>query len=512
MQKLKNRGHRKGAGLGPVLVILVFCFYGILHTSCRKGNNSEIPSPPNVLFISVDNLRPDLGIYGNDIVKSPHLNKLAKDGLAFTRHYVQAPTCGASRYSLLTGLFPIDTLHIKNDIISKTISKAAENKIPESFVHLLRRNGYYTVGIGKISHSADGLVYGYEEEPSDKRELPYSWDERLFDAGKWGTGWNAFFGYANGDNRQGLKKQVKPYEIGDVGDEGYPDGLTTQLALTKLKELKDRKQPFFLGVGFFKPHLPFTAPKKYWDLYKREDIQTVKDSLVPVNVNNESLHNSSEFNKGYHLSDEKPSLTYGLSQSYSKKLIHAYYAGVSYVDAQIGKILNQLESLNLKDDTIVIVWGDHGYHLGNKRVWGKHTLFETALRSALIIKVPGAKTSNIKNETILETIDIYPTLMELCGIEIEHQIDGESFKEILFQPEMIKSDTAISYYNHGVSMRTDRYRITKYFRKEKPKIELYDHKLDSLETINIASKEASVIKELMPALRKNYNGMYGPFE
>eukprot|EP01089_Gocevia_fonbrunei_P009458 TRINITY_DN21766_c0_g1_i1.p1 TRINITY_DN21766_c0_g1~~TRINITY_DN21766_c0_g1_i1.p1 ORF type:complete len:222 (+),score=29.11 TRINITY_DN21766_c0_g1_i1:794-1459(+) len=194
----------------------------------------EVQKQPNVLFISVDDLRTELGVYGHPVVKSPNMDAIANEGSVFSNHFVQVPTCGASRYALLTGMRPSKPEHLKNSAIENEISGKEETDVPESFIHHLKRNGYHTVGIGKISHSADGLVYGYEEPVSAKKELPHSWDELLFNPGKWGTGWNAFFAYANGENRQSLKRQVKPYEEGEVNDQGYPDGLTTELAIANL--------------------------------------------------------------------------------------------------------------------------------------------------------------------------------------------------------------------------------------------------------------------------------------
>ena len=167
------------------------------------------PSKPNVLFIAVDDLRAELGHYKNSTILTPNLDRLASQGVSFTNHFVQVPTCGASRAAFLTGKRPSRTAELGNNIMQDEFSIKLENETPETFVHHLRRNGYYTVGIGKISHSADGYVYGYEGEVSNQMELPYSWDEFLFDSGKWGTGWNAFFGYANGENRQSMKKQVR---------------------------------------------------------------------------------------------------------------------------------------------------------------------------------------------------------------------------------------------------------------------------------------------------------------
>ncbi|MCD6347939.1 MAG: sulfatase [Bacteroidales bacterium] len=354
---------------------------------------------PNILFIAVDDLRPELGCYGADYIHSPNIDKLASEGYLFTNHYVSVPTCGASRFSLLTGNYPVSTVQVSNEAIHKEISGREETDRPESFVHQLKRNGYYTVGIGKISHYADGLLYGYTDSIGTEYELPHSWDEMLFDHGKWGTGWNAFFGYADGSNRQSMKRQVKPYECGDVDDHGYPDGLTTRLALKKLRDLKGlkakgerlkaqgagREAAFFLAVGYFKPHLPFNSPKKYWDLYDESQIPLSPIPGIPENINKASLHGSGELN-GYQLGDEKASLAAPLSDEYARKLRHAYAACVSYIDEQIGILLNELDELGLAENTHVIIWGDHGWHLGDMNVWGKHTIFDWATRSTLIVR------------------------------------------------------------------------------------------------------------------------------
>ncbi len=427
--------------------------------------------------------------------------------MIFKNHFVQVPTCGASRYSLLTGMRPNKPEHLSNKAIEVEISDKPENTLPETFIHHLKRSGYYTVGIGKISHSADGLVYGYNENPSIKRELPHSWNELVFDSGKWGTGWNSFFGYSNGENRQSLEKVVKPYEAGDVDDEGYVDGLTTNLAITKLRELKKREEPFFLGVGFFKPHLPFNAPKKYWDLYDRAEIPLSPNPSIPENINRQSLHSSGEFNQ-YKLTDEKASLSKAVSDDYAKKLRHAYLAGVSYIDAQVGKVLNELRSLGLDKNTIVVVWGDHGWHLGDQRVWGKHTLFENALKSALIIKTPGENLNKKSISSIIETVDIYPSILELCQVEAPYETDGESFVKLFKNTNSITDDVAYSYFKNGISLRTNKYRLTQYFREAKPTIELYDHENDPYETKNIANSKPEIVEELMPLMTLGDTGLY----
>lgn len=462
---------------------------------------------PNILFIAIDDLRSELGHYGNTQIQTPNLDQLAASAVSFTNHFVQVPTCGASRAAMLTGMRPRRTAELSNLIMQNEFSGRAENEIPETFIHHLRRNGYHTVGIGKISHSADGYVYEYEEKVSTKKELPYSWDELLFDAGKWETGWNAFFAYADGENRQSMNKQVKPYEAGEVDDLGYPDGLTTQLALGKLRELKDQDQPFFLGVGLFKPHLPFTSPKKYWDLYEESTIPIAGNPTKPQHVSESSLLPSGEFNQ-YALGEEHPDLETVASEAYAKKIKHAYYAAASYSDAQVGLILDELKALDLEKNTIVIVWGDHGWHLGEQQIWGKHTLFENALTSALIIKIPGKEEKARLENSIVESVDIYPTLLELTGIDTPYDLDGESLVPLIEQVATPIDQTAYGYFKRGITVRNDRYRLTRYFRNQEPIIELYDHENDPLETINVAAQNPDIVQKLMPLLEKGNTGLY----
>lgn len=457
---------------------------------------------PNILFIAIDDLRPELGCYGKDYIHSPNLDKIAAEGTLFTNHFTQVPTCGPSRYCLLTGMYPSGTAYLKNDIAEKFISNEKEDTVPETFIHHLRRNGYRTVGIGKISHSADGYLYGYVDSVSTKKELPYSWDEILFDSGKWGTGWNAFFGYANGENRQSLKKEVKPYEKGKVNDLGYPDGLSADLAIDKLKELKNQEQPFFMGVGFFKPHLPFTAPEKYWDLYNRDSIPLSPNPFTPKNAVREGMHNSGEFNQ-YKLGDEKGMLGNPVSDEYAKKIKHAYAACVSYIDAQVGRILAELEALDLDKNTIIVVWGDHGWHLGDQQIWGKHTLFENALKSTLIMKVPNLENQNKVVSSIVETIDIYPTLMELTDTPINHSIDGKSFESMLTGSNYHSNDeVAYGFFRKAITLRTNKFRLAKHYNVESSNIELFDHQKDPNESINIAAENPDIVERLLPILEK----------
>lgn len=485
-----------------LFLLLFFNFSGCSHPEKKSGDH------PNILFIAIDDLRPELGCYGADYIKSPNIDKLASSGVVFTKHFVQVPTCGASRFSMLTGMLPKTTGHLSNEACHKYISGRPETNEPETFIHHLRRNGYYTVGIGKISHYADGLLYGYTDPVGTERELPYSWDELEFDSGKWGTGWNAFFGYANGENRQSMNKQVKPYELGNVDDLGYPDGLTARLAVKKLKELSGKGKPFFLGVGFFKPHLPFNSPKKYWDMYEENEIPLAPFPDIPENVNIASLHNSGEFN-GYKLGDEKPSINHPVSDEYARKIRHAYFASISYIDAQVGKLLEELDKTGLVENTIVVIWGDHGWHLGDQRMWGKHTIFERALKSVFIIKVPGRSSKGKIVDKVVSTIDLYPTMMELCRIEMPHPTDGKSLVSIMKNPALESWENAsYGYFRNGISLRTDRYRLTKYFRKQHPVIELYDHQADPNESKNIAAEKPEIVEQLMPIWDEGNTGLF----
>ncbi|MFC2156491.1 sulfatase [Acidobacteriota bacterium] len=502
MTLIDRRGFIKAAGIGTLSLCLKGC-----SNSERTGNGSPVERP-NVLFICVDDLRTELGCYGKELIHSPNLDRLASEGCLFSNHFVSVPTCGASRCGLLTGKLPASRNDISNEAIRTKMAGKPETEVPESFIHHLRRNGYYTVGIGKISHYADGRLYGYNEQPAAELEMPHSWDEMVFDPGKWLTGWNAFFAYADGSNRQSRKKKAKPYESADVMDDGYPDGLTTDLALEKLQKLSLKDQPFFLGVGYFKPHLPFNAPKKYWDLYDEDAIPVTPSNFIPEGVNPASLHGSGEFNQ-YLLGEEKASLKESVSDSYARKIKHAYWACVSYIDAQIGILLEELNRLGLERNTIVVVWGDHGWHLGDHLVWGKHTNFERALKSTLIVKTPDMQNKGIIREQVISTLDIYPTLIELCGLDMPHPTDGRSCTELLKKTEDSRwNNVAYSYYRNGISMRTERYRLTRYFRKEEPVVELYDHQTDSHENLNIAADFPEVVNRLMPLLEKGDTGLY----
>jgi len=493
-------------------ILILFVIVYLSHLNDVLGQQKAFhnkKSRPNVLFLFVDDLRTDLGVYGNAVIHTPNLDSLAENGFLFINQYANVPTCGPSRYTLLTGRLPQSVGHLSNDVAGNELSHRPKNDIPETFVDHLRRNGYKTIGIGKISHSADGYLYPYTAEKSDQLELPYSWDEMLFNAGRWKTGWNAFFAQSDGNSRLTLKGKMKPYENAEVDDTDYPDGLTAQLAIDKIRELAIQPEPFFLGVGFFKPHLPFNAPQKYWDLYQEDDIPLSESLELPKNVDRSSLTQSEEFNQ-YLLGEEHPTLDNPVSDAYARKLKHGYYSSVSYVDALIGKVLHALRKEGLDRNTIIIVWGDHGWQLGDHRIWGKHTLFEKSLKSAYIVKLPRKKKQGRVIDEVVSSVDLYPTLMELCGITMPpSQYDGSSYAK-LFEKGKDKQwkNKAYSYFNRGISLKTPQYRITKYFRNNQVTVELYDHYEDPNENENIADQKPTLVNRLLKELEKGNTGLF----
>lgn len=475
---------------------LLICTLLVTPLACGPAPAAE---PYNVLFIAVDDLRPELGGFGESSMVTPALDRLAAEGRPFRRHYVQVPTCGASRYALLTGTRPSSREHLGNEAFVRLLPQEEQNR-PESFVHLFRRNGYYTAAIGKISHYPDSRIYSYAGEGDGRLEMPFSWDETSGPTGKWGTAWNAFFGYADGSNRNENRGEAPAFEMAEVPDTSYPDGLIALMAVEKLQELKDRR--FFLAVGFFKPHLPFTSPKKYWDLYDAEGIPLSENPEAPVGINPGSLHNSGEMFGSYGHPVEEGGAGKRIDDEYARTLRHAYRAAVSFVDAQIGKVLEELDQLGLADNTIVVLWGDHGWHLGDHTIWGKHTTFERALRSPLIIRVPGMNAPGVSADGLVETVDIYPTLAELAGIAPPEGLSGRSLVSLLEDPDHPGKDGAFGYWNGRRTLRTDRFRITRYESGE-PLVELFDHLTDPFETTNVSDLHPGVVDSLLRQLEVN---------
>jgi len=455
---------------------------------------------PNVLMVCVDDLRPELGCYGAGHIVSPHIDRLASQGRLFARHYIQSAVCGPSRCSLLTG----KRLWMW-DCWGRARRLREEPAQPVSIAHLFRRNGYRTICIGKISHQPGGVM-----DPAQKvHQVPFSWDLATAPVGKWRDPWGAFFCYADGSVREygygRNKTDTVAFECADVPDEGYADGLNAQAAIEQLRDLKARGRPFFLAVGFYKPHLPHNAPKRYWDLYDPAKVGLPPDREPPKNVDPAiSLHPSFELTTHYAWPGGKGRVT----DAQARNQRRAYFACVSYIDAQIGKVLGELQRLGLDRDTIVVLWGDHGWHLGELGIFGKQTNFEVATRSPLIIRVPGMAHPGKPANGLVETIDLYPTLADLCGLEAPDDLPGASLRPLLDDPTHPGKDGAYSFFGRrgyfGKTLRTERYRVVEWVHQKTKKVvqvELYDHQADPGETVNIAAEQPDLVRRLLERLR-----------
>jgi iduronate 2-sulfatase len=458
----------------------------------------------NVLFIAVDDLRPELGCYGNRLIKSPNIDSIASRGMVFNRAYCQQAVCSPSRTSLLTGLRP-DTTKVYDlethfrDTIPDVVT------LPQHFI----QNGYHAQGFGKIYHG------GFDDPKSwtvphwkSSRSIYGPEGQKIYDklrkesqARK-----NA------GANPKKDKIKAVAYEAPDYAHNELPDGETADKAIEALRQLKDK--PFFLAVGFVKPHLPFVAPKKYWDLYDEKDIQPAPNPFAPKDSPSYALTDWGELRAYYGMPRQGP-----LSEREARTLKHGYYACVSYMDAQVGRVLKELDNLGLREKTIVVLWGDHGWQLGEHGLWCKHTNFEVATRAPLLISVPGQKSAGKRSEALVEFVDIYPTLAELCGLEPPAGLEGTSFKPLIENPNRAWKKAVFSQYPRrapnagpvmGYSMRTDRYRFTQWASADKSfvRYELYDHHTDPEENVNVAGQPqyAKQVRELTALLEQGWRG------
>ena len=419
-------------------------------------------------------------------MSTPHIDALAKAGRAFHRHYVQAPTCGASRYALLTGTYG----PAGNGALFQRASQIQKDSdaVPPSLPAMFRKNGYTTVSVGKVSHHPGGRG-GPDWDDKLQLEMPRSWDRHLLPFGDWQhpRGW--MHGLANGEIR--IKAgEMDVLQATEGGDEIYPDGNSINEALNQIELLADDEKPFFLAVGILRPHLPFGAPKLYHDLYIEAEFPPVPHPLKPTRRT--TWHGSGEFMK-YNRWGHNPNS----DEAFALVVRKAYAACVSYADAQVGKLIAKLMETNLQQNTIVVLWGDHGWHLGEHAIWGKHALFEESLRSPLIVVTPKAKRPGVHSDSIVETIDVYPTLCELAGIAVPEFLDGKSLSSHLKKPQQPNRE-AISYAGRARTIRTNRYRMILH---SDGYVELYDHTSSAGESINVASSKPEVVEQLQQWLK-----------
>ena len=524
------------------------------------SSNDIIPtvknSKPNVLFISVDDLRPEIGAYDSSIAHTPFIDQLASEGLQFDKAYCQQAICGPSRASVLTGIRPETSGIFHNYIKFRDVNPNVVT-LPQHF----KNNGYETVYMGKIFHHGD-----LDDEKSWSR-LP-AYDSLT------AKGIARPVGFALQENvtaRQKARKNMfetygdvakyglamgMAYEAADVPDNTYADGYHTDLAIATMNEmLTDRNKPFFLGLGFNKPHLNWVAPKKYWDLYERDDIELSSQTQPPTHGAAMGLHPSFELRVRSNIPKTGP-----IDNELAITLKHAYLACVSYVDAQIGKILNALKDSGEYQNTIIILWSDHGFHLGEMGIWGKATNYEVATRVPMIICTPEMKSLGARTNALVELVDIYPTLSELAKLPLPKHLEGQSFVPLLDNPKLEWKKAVFSQFptpalrewgayplrpamretffgpllhtleqkiqtqqkekwdrdlfeNNlmGYAMKTQDYKLILWKEISNPQkkslfVELYDHRNDPNETINIASEKPELTNKLVQQFNNGWRG------
>ena len=440
---------------------------------------------PNVLFVCVDDLKPILGCYDAPIIRSPHVDRLASRGVRFINAFTNQAVCAPSRNSLLTG-------KRSTSIGIYDLGTHFRLAVPDAVTvpQLFKQNGWRSEAMGKILHVGHG-----------NHEDPESWSVPHWAAKR--------AGYAL-DANKGKDGRGAPVECADVPDSTYNDGRIADEAITRLRAAKGRPdQPFFIAVGFLKPHLPFVAPKKYWDLYQRGQFKLPDRATPPDGAPEFAPTDSGELRQYTDIPATGP-----LTSEKALELIHGYHAAVSYMDAQFGRVLDELDRLDLAKNTIIVFWGDHGWHLGDHGLWCKHTNYEQAARIPLIIAAPGVAKAGARTMAMAESVDIYPTLCELAGIRTPAGLDGMSLVPALRDPEGGKTKEAVFHaYPRspkgmgeiiGRAVRTGRYRLVEWKKPGAPPenavLELYDYESDPGETTNLAPGQPEVVTKLRAML------------
>lgn len=421
----------------------------------------------NVLFLIVDDLRPELACYGADYMHTPNIDKMAKNGYMFTQSYANIPVSGASRASLLTGLRPTQQrwwdVYASIDIEAPNVTT-----LPKHF----KDNGYTTISNSKVMH--------------DKKESKDSWNKIWNPKGKSKT-WRDYLGDEN-INDEKKRKGPEAFECLDVADDEYFDGKTAQKTIKDLQRLKKKDEPFFLAVGILKPHLPFNAPKKYWDLYDSSTIDVPESFYINKNdFPKQVFHSWGEIRYYKDIPDKED-----IDREYAKKLIHGYRASVSYADAQIGLIMDELKRLELDKNTIVVLIGDHGWSLGDHNQWCKHSNFAVVNHTPMLFMLPDSYASK-KIDKVVEFVDLYPTICEAAGLTIPEHTDGDSMLKLMQEGDPNWKNYAIVKWHTGVTHIDQNYHYTEWRNKEDKLLGnmLFDAKNDVHELNNIAGKKES---------------------
>ena len=496
-----------------IAVILVACNTTKSTKEAKSNTSKEVSSitgtKKNILFIAIDDLKPLLSNYGHSEMITPNFDRLAKMGMSFTNAHVQYAVCGPSRASVMTGTNPDRT---KVWDLQTDFRESAPDLI--SMPEYLISQGYETTAVGKIYHKGSSSPGHDGKSWSMPHKLPKNYDPKYGDAafeyyqdpetkkliGQFEAEGKAK-GLKGGKLRNYVFKRVKPStESADVSDEAYQDGLYTKTALKQMADLQATGKPWFLGVGFQKPHLPFVAPKKYWDLYDRSKVKLAEFQQLSEGTQLFAFHNFGEL-RAFSDIDDNYDIGEIIDEAKQRELVHGYMACISYIDAQLGKLLDELERRNLLDDTIIVLWGDHGWHLGDHTEWCKHSNFEQATRIPFMFAGPGV-TKNQTSHHPVNLVDLFPTVFELANVPQSSQTEGKSLVPLLDNnpSTTIAMDYAYHQYARGkrmgYSVRTDRFRYTEWHDNDYRSFktyndsnivgrELYDYEKDPLETKNL---------------------------
>ncbi|HAF77772.1 MAG TPA: iduronate-2-sulfatase [Maribacter sp.] len=457
------------------VIAFVFILFMSLHLVAQQKN---------VLVICIDDLRPELKSFGAAYIHSPNIDSLVNKGRAFTRHYVNAPSCGPSRYAFLTGLYGLQYRGDANQSLFKRAEELSEdsNAISPSMPEWFRKNGYTTVSVGKVSHhpgGRGGTLWNDDQVP----EIPNAWDKHIMPVAEWETPKGAMHGLAYGKVRTPNDRDIIETVNGD--DKSYPDGHIAEEGLRQLDLLSKKDKPFFLAIGLIKPHLPFGVPEHYLKYYDDVEIPTSPHTYKPKGKT--TWHGSAEF-MNYNRWDKDPNI----DKEFALQLKRYYAACVSYADKHVGDIIKKLRQTGADKNTIVVLWGDHGWHLGEHAIWGKHSLFEESLRSPLIIYDPSMTGKGQKSDAIVESVDVFPTLCELTDLPVPDFTKGTSLIPIL-KDAKASGHEAVAIKAHATTIRTDQYRLVQHKSGE---VELYDHNTPEGEVLNIAEDHPETVRRL----------------
>ena len=469
---------------------------------CAASGPLLAAEKPNVLLICVDDLKPLLGCYGAPLVRSPSIDRLAARGVLFEQAFANQAVCAPSRNALMTGLRP-QTIGIYD--LGTNFRKAVPDAV--TLAQHFRRHGYRTEAMGKIFH----VGHGNHEDPA-------SWS-----VPHWGPKAGPAGGYALPQNRASrltreearfTNAPVDPSklprgaatECADVPDSTYADGQIADEAIRRLEAAKAKPgEPWFIAVGFLKPHLPFVAPKRYWDLYDPAALALAALKAPPIGAPAFAPTTWGELRQYSDIPDAGP-----LDDAKARHLIHGYHAAVSFMDAQVGRVLDALDAQRLAEHTIIVLWGDHGWHLGDHGMWCKHTNYEQAARIPLIVVAPGMGRSGVKTGALVETVDIYPTLCELAGLPVPDGLDGASFLAALKDPAAATKEAVFHVYPRsqmiGRAVRTGRHRLVEWKKPgaaaDTAVLELYDYEADPADTRNLAAAQPDIVAQLRALLAR----------